>query len=151
MLYHSIYNMEWLWAALRAGEDNAKVINVVDLAGMKLSDTRGEAMDFFKRFMKEGGAHYPERTRTILIVNVPAWFSMVWSVVSAFLPARTLAKVQIKGRAFYSALSALVADEHIPREYGGKGAWEPYDSPEERELWAHVREVNARAEVETCI
>ena len=27
---------------------------------------------------------------------------------------------------------------HTP---GGKGAWEPYDSPEERELWAHVREV----------
>ena len=47
--------------------------------------------------------------------------------------------------------AALVADEHVPREYGGKGEWAPYDSPEERQLWAHVREVNARAEVETCI
>ena len=80
---------------------------------MKLSDTRGEAMDFFKRFMKEGGAHYPERTRTILIVNVPAWFSMVWSVERE--RAATLAKVQIKGRAFYSALGARRRRAHPAR------------------------------------
>jgi hypothetical protein len=38
-------------------------------------------------------AHYPDRVRRILVVNLPSWLGSAWSIISAVLPPSIRDKV----------------------------------------------------------
>jgi hypothetical protein len=68
---------------------HGKSINIVDLAGLKMSDAAGEAF----RFISKAGAllnlHFPLRLRKAFLINAPSWWGVVWRLVSPLIDSKT--------------------------------------------------------------
>jgi CRAL/TRIO domain len=52
----------------------------MDLRGVSVTQFAGEVREFMVRAAKLIGAHYPERSLKIFVLNAPWWFNMVWKV-----------------------------------------------------------------------
>lgn len=92
LLRHYMYITEYLWRVLEPN-DEARSITVVDVAGIGMYDLGGEVLDFIKRASAFTGAHYPERSAHIFIVNIPGWFNMIWRMVQPLIDPVTRQKV----------------------------------------------------------
>ncbi|KAM7487788.1 hypothetical protein LguiB_025272 [Lonicera macranthoides] len=96
---------------------NEKLIAVLDLQKIsyKNVDARGFITGF--QFLQ---AYYPERLRTLFILNMPWFFVSVWRMISRFLEKATLEKIVIvsnenERRDFIRE----IGEEALPEEYGG--------------------------------
>mmetsp|Transcript_12489 Transcript_12489/g.36839 ORF Transcript_12489/g.36839 Transcript_12489/m.36839 type:complete len:594 (-) Transcript_12489:555-2336(-) len=122
LLRHYAMTCEFMWTHIEPSEEG-KSIYVIDLEGMGIRDFAGDAVDFVKRTSAFTSAHYPERSGSIFIVNVPSWFSIIWNTVKPWVDEVTRQKIKIlkSGKAGITrALEKRVAIENIPPEYGGK-------------------------------
>ena len=138
LLRHYMFISEFLWTYLEPSEDG-RVISVLDVDGMGLSDVGGEVLDFIRGASGMCGRHYPERSLCIFVVNVPRWFNMAWRIVRPFLDPVTLEKVRIVRGAskVRDALLERIAPSELPKEYGGESQDALGESPQEQLLW-HV-------------
>uniref|UniRef100_A0AAV1VCZ9 CRAL-TRIO domain-containing protein n=1 Tax=Peronospora matthiolae TaxID=2874970 RepID=A0AAV1VCZ9_9STRA len=140
LLRHYTYMTEYLWRVLEP-DDAARSITVLDVTGIGMYDLGGEVLDFIKRASAFTGAHYPERSAHILIINIPGWFNMVWRMVKPLIDPVTREKVHMLkgGCAIRRELEKLIDVTNIPSDFGGEGA-ALGDSKEEHALAAHVKE-----------
>jgi CRAL/TRIO domain len=76
---HYIYITEFIWNKLDTG-DESKLLTIMDLRGVSVTQFAGEVREFMVRAAKLIGAHYPERSLKIFVLNAPWWFNMVWKV-----------------------------------------------------------------------
>jgi hypothetical protein len=76
---HYIYITEFIWQKLDTGEES-KLLSIMDLRGVAMSQIAGEVREFMTKSAKLIGAHYPERSLKIFILNAPWWFNMIWKV-----------------------------------------------------------------------
>jgi hypothetical protein len=98
----------------------SKCISVFDVAGVGLGSITGPSWAFLSASTKLLGDHYPERAQNVLIVNAPAVFAAVWSIVKPLINEATRAKVRLAKSSEVPALFAEFAEpDQIPREYGG--------------------------------
>jgi CRAL/TRIO domain len=113
---------EFLWQYLERN-DLAKSIYVIDLEGLRLRDFFGEAVDFVKKATAFSAQHYPERAGCVFIINVPAFFQLIWRVVRPIIDEDTLKKIYIlRGKdEIRQHLMQRIPLENIPLEYGGTG------------------------------
>lgn len=127
-----------MWCNIEPSEDG-KSIYIIDLEGMGLRDFAGEVVDFVKKASAFTGAHYPERSGSIFVVNVPSWFSIIWNVVRSMVDEVTKEKItilRVGKAAITKALVEKIPIENIPEEYGGtSGALG--SSPEEEKFINH--------------
>lgn len=140
-----------MWSVLNPEEDGprSKCISVFDVAGIGLGSITGPSWAFLSATTKLLGDHYPERAQNVLIVNAPALFAAVWSLVLPLINEATRAKVRLARSSEVAALFAEFADpDQIPREYGGTfdraAAEHPYDAA----FRAFVYENNKRLGIE---
>jgi hypothetical protein len=56
----------------------------------------------------------------LAIINAPATFTMIWSVVKPWLSKETVAKIDILGSDYQDVLLELVDAENLPTSLGGK-------------------------------
>lgn len=137
LLRHYMYITEYLWRVIEPS-DTGRSLTVLDVTGIGMYDLGGEVLDFIKRASAFTGAHYPERSAHIFIINIPGWFNMIWRMVKPMIDPVTREKVHmLKGSAILRELETLIDLENIPRDLGGKGS-ALGDSQEEIELLAHV-------------
>jgi hypothetical protein len=88
-----------------------------------MRDFAGEVVDFVKKTSAFTAAHYPERSGSIFVINVPSWFSIIWKTVSPWIDPVTVKKIKILGYgevAITKALEEKIPIENIPPEYGGQ-------------------------------
>ncbi|CAH0493996.1 unnamed protein product [Peronospora farinosa] len=138
LLRHYMYITEYLWRVLEPN-DEARSMTVLDVAGIGMYDLGGEVLDFIKRASAFTGAHYPERSARIFIINTPGWFNMVWRMVKPLIDPVTREKVHmLKGSGILVELEKLIDRENIPSDFGGEGT-ALGDSDEEHALAAHVQ------------
>ncbi|KAG6612698.1 SEC14 cytosolic factor [Phytophthora cinnamomi] len=138
LLRHYMYITEYLWRVLEPN-DSGRSITVLDVTGIGMYDLGGEVLDFIKRASAFTGAHYPERSAHIFIINIPGWFNMIWRMVKPMIDPVTREKVHmLKGSAILRELETLIDLENIPADFGGEGA-ALGDSEEEHALAAHVK------------
>lgn len=140
LVRHYTMVTEFQWQFLETN-DLARSITVLDLEGIKISDFVGEVVEYVKMCSKFTGQHYPERAGHVIVINVPRWFSMIWTVVKPMVDDVTLQKISIvRGKeAVFAALSDKISEENIPPKYGGR-SMKLGCSPEEdaiRKLIAH--------------
>lgn len=122
LLRHFALTCEFMWTLIEPSE-NGKSIYVIDLCGMGMRDFAGEVVDFVKKTSAFTAAHYPERSGSIFVINVPSWFSIIWKTVSPWIDPVTVNKITILGygdAAITKALEAKIPLENIPPEYGGR-------------------------------
>jgi hypothetical protein len=88
------------------------------------------------------GKNYPERMDKIVIINVPAAFGMIWSIVAPMLDRNVRERISIFRGNYYDALVELIEPENIPTQYGGLCRCGDlgcrFHSPEEVRLSARV-------------
>ena len=83
-----------MWCKIEPSEEG-RSIYIIDLEGMGLRDFAGEVVDFVKRASAFTGDHYPERSGSIFVINVPSWFSIIWNVVRSLVDEVTKEKITI--------------------------------------------------------
>jgi len=122
LLRHFSLTCEFMWTLIEPSEDG-KSIYIIDLNGMGMRDFAGEVVDFVKKTSAFTAAHYPERSGSIFVINVPSWFSIIWKTVSPWIDPVTVKKIKILGygeAAITKALEEKISIENIPPEYGGQ-------------------------------
>ncbi|CAI5733066.1 unnamed protein product [Hyaloperonospora brassicae] len=139
LLRHYTYVTEYLWRVVEP-DDAGRSITVLDVTGIGMYDLGGEVLDFIKRASAFTGAHYPERSAHILIINIPGWFNMVWRIVKPVIDPVTREKVHMLkgGSAILRELEKLIDIRNIPSDFGGESA-ALGDSMEEQALATHVK------------
>jgi len=133
LLRHYAMVTEFMWAHVEPSEEG-KSIYVIDLEGLGLRDFMGEVVEFVKATASFTGQHYPERAGYIFVMNVPSWFSVIYSVVQPMIDPVTREKVKIVGKykaEIETALKQCIDIENIPPRYGGKSC-ELGEAPEEK-------------------
>lgn len=145
LLKHYAICCEFMWTHIEPSEEG-KSIYVIDLDGIGFRDFAGDVVDFVKRASSFTGAHYPERSGTIFVINVPSWFSVIWNVVKPMVDDVTKKKIKILRygkEAIFQALCEKIDVENIPPEYGGKSM--PLgQSPEEIQFAKHFEALNKK-------
>ena len=138
MLRHYVLCCEFMWTIIEPNEEG-KSIYVINLEGMGMRDFAGEVVDFVKRASAFTSEHYPERSGTIFVVNVPSWFSIIWNAVKGWVDDVTKQKIKIiKSGNLQSITNALLEKielHNIPPEYGGTSM--PLGQSPEEEVFAH--------------
>jgi hypothetical protein len=92
LLKHYMYITEYLWRVIEP-DDAGRSVTVLDVSGIGMSDLGGEVLDFIKRASAFTGAHYPERSSMIFIINIPGWFNMIWRMIKPLIDPVTREKV----------------------------------------------------------
>lgn len=145
LLRHYALCCEYMWSEIEPTEDG-KSIYVIDLDGIGLRDFVGDVVDFVKKASSFTAAHYPERSGSIYIINVPSWFSVIWNAVKHMVDDVTKKKITIMRygqEAITKALMERINIENIPPEYGGESM--PLgQSPEEVQFKKHFEKMNVQ-------
>jgi hypothetical protein len=143
LLTHYALCCEYMWTEIEPSEEG-KSIYVIDLDGIGFRDFAGEVVDFVKRASAFTGAHYPERSGSIFVINVPSWFNVIWNVVKPMVDDVTKQKITIMKygmEAITQALAEKIDIQNIPPEYGGRSM--PLgQSPEEKKFMQHFASLN---------
>jgi hypothetical protein len=124
-----------------------RVVRIFDCELLSAWHIGTSAVAFARAVAAVLGPNYPERISRVLIVNAPASFAMVYSLMTPMLTRRLLDKVTLFSAAqaeeAAAALLELVAPENLPQRYGGTcccagegGCWR--NAPEEEALWQLV-------------
>lgn len=152
LIHQFVFVMEWITRKVEPSPyPNGKFIRIYDFKGFHMSDIADkEALDIGKKMMEILETYYPERMARAYIVNVPSFFSMVWTMVKPMLDPRTSQKIVLISakKAILNTLREIMDDDVIPVEYGGKNlsdGW--YSSAEEKALTLYVSKLNATRSV----
>jgi hypothetical protein len=143
LLTHYALCCEYMWTEIEPSEEG-KSIYVIDLDGIGFRDFAGEVVDFVKRASAFTGAHYPERSGSIFVINVPSWFNVIWNVVKPMVDDVTKQKITIMKygmEAITQALAEKIDIQNIPPEYGGRSMPLGH-SPEEKKFLQHFENLN---------
>lgn len=120
LLYHYIYEMEYLWHILEPAA-NATMTSVIDLTGLNFSVLRKpELLHVVQLFCSTMDAHFPLRAHKTLLINAPKWFGAIFKLISPLLRESTKQNIKIlsKGRKQDETLSTLGPEILMP--YNGK-------------------------------
>jgi hypothetical protein len=121
LLRHFAFMNEYVWRVLDRREDG-RMTSIVDLEGVRLLDAVGDVWDFLRRLLAMQGAHYPQRTDKIFIVNAPRSLAFIWRIISPMISESTREKISIvrdKKEMARLLLSEVDADA-LPAVYGGR-------------------------------
>jgi len=146
LLRHYAITCEFMWTYIEPSEEG-KSIYIIDLAGIGIRDFAGDVVDFVKKTSAFTSAHYPERSGSIFIINVPSWFSIIWNTVKPWVDEVTRKKIKILrygASAITKALEEKIDIENIPPEYGGRSM--PLGQSPEEDLFREKMESNNRRE-----
>ena len=143
---------EFQWQILER-DDLARSITVIDVQGMRMGDFVGEVKDFVMAASDFCGQHYPERAGYVFVINVPAWFKLIFNVIKPFIDETTLEKIKILRGAqeIQDVMEERIPAENLPPEYGGTSM--PLGQSPEEDMFAALCEHNnelARGKMDYC-
>jgi len=111
----------------KAGKRIVQMCSILDLEGVPASSMMGgKVSKFLTAVMKIDSDNYPEILYKMYIVNAPWIFSSLWSAISNFLDANTVAKISILKDNGFSKLQEQIDVADIPKFLGGQcpsGNW----------------------------
>ncbi|KAF0683531.1 Aste57867_24388 [Aphanomyces stellatus] len=148
--YHTAFIMDYQWKVLDTRNyPDGQMLRIIDLKGISMEVMSSEVFGFAKKIGSIVGQYNAERIYKVIIVNPPAWFNMIWKVVSPLINPKTRDKtIVVRGAAeITKTLLEYVDLENIPAEYGGSCACEGgciNNSPEEIELRDVVAKLNSK-------
>jgi len=94
---------------------------IMDLEGLSRATCNSKVLNIVQHQSRVDALCFPEILGRCLIINAPSFFSMIWSIIKRWLDPRTAGKIEIyssKAKA-EKRLKELIAEENLPREYGG--------------------------------
>lgn len=99
LLFHYVYEMEYLWQIMERNNPDATMTSVIDLTGLNISVLRkAELVAVAKKFVSTMDAHFPQRSHKTYLINAPKWFGAMYKLISPLLRESTKQKIQIYGK-----------------------------------------------------
>lgn len=114
----------------------SQTLAILDLKGVGLRHFSGEVKTILSTITGIDQANYPETLGKTLIINAPAVFRAIWSVVKPMLDPRTQAKIEVCPSNYLPVLTKWVDLDSIPTYLGGKSSGSliddigPWNDPE---------------------
>eukprot|EP00889_Picochlorum_renovo_P007378 jgi/Picre1/34408/NNA_001877.t1 len=114
----------------------SQTLAILDLKGVGLRHLSGEVKTILSTITGIDQANYPETLGKTLIINAPAVFRAIWTIVKPMLDPRTQAKIEVCPSNYMSVLTKWVDVESIPSYLGGKSTGSliddvgPWNDPE---------------------
>lgn len=142
---HHVRLQEFLWTVIDPRPyPQGNQIKIYDIRGISMSDLASDVVNYTKKWGETLGEYNPERVYQVFIINPPAWFNLIWKIVSPLLNPKTRERIHVlRGQKDISkALLEFIPAENLPVEYGGTCACAggcSTHSPEEIDLreWTH--------------
>ena len=135
IIHQFVFVLEWITRVLDPTEfPKGQFIRIYDMKGIGFSDIAdSEAVHLGKQMMDVLENHYPERMAKAFIINIPRFFSALWSMAKPLLDPHTARKIRVisKESKILPALREVMHESVIPKAYGGQGVENFYDSVEE--------------------
>jgi hypothetical protein len=96
LLFHYVYEMEYLWQVIEKENPDATMTSVIDLTGLNVSVLRKpELLAVAKMFVTIMDAHFPQRSHRTFLINAPKWFGAMYKLLSPLLRESTKEKIKI--------------------------------------------------------
>ncbi|KAH7427266.1 hypothetical protein KP509_10G036700 [Ceratopteris richardii] len=113
--------IDWKFPACskKAGHPIMQSLTILDLKGMALKTLNKPVRSFIQKITRVDQDYYPEHLGKMFIVNAPASFKAVWTMIKPWLDKRTQRKIEVHGSNFASKLLELVDAENLPEFLGG--------------------------------
>lgn len=114
----------------------SQTLAILDLKGVGLRHFSGEVKTILSTITGIDQANYPETLGKTLIINAPAVFRAIWSVVKPMLDPRTQAKIEVCPSNYLPVLTKWVDLDSVPTYLGGKSSGSliddigPWNDPE---------------------
>ena len=124
LLYHRL-------PACRSGITQSTVI--LDLAGVRMSTFDSRAREFLRLISKISSDNYPETLGAMFIVNVPSFFSLLYSFAKPFIPPETKRKIHvITAKNVKTELLKFIDEDQLPAFLGGACVCDPDDEADDK-------------------
>ena len=100
----------------------AEFIQVTDLKGISRAQCTADALQVVQMSAQVGEC-FPETLHSMILLNAPSWFSVIWRMITAFLDPRLARMIEVyssesRGR---ERLLELVSAKEVPSDFGGTG------------------------------
>ena len=94
---------------------------ILDLAGVKLGMFGSRAREFVRTVSKVSSDNYPETLGAMFVVNVPSFFSILYSAVKPLIPPETKKKIHIiTAKHVKTELLKYIDAGQLPKFLGGE-------------------------------
>ena len=117
-LEYFVFMSEYIWAKIESADEGQLTV-VIDASDAKLTDLSGDTREFLSELVRIMQSYYAERLKTILIINSPSFFSLMWTAFSSTLNTSTRGKFVIVGTSFLPQLLEMISEDQLPMEFGG--------------------------------
>jgi hypothetical protein len=94
-------------------------VTVVNLQGVGFGLYSGKVKNLMSQAAKIGENYYPESLHKSIIINAPAIFNILWSLVKNFLNKNTRRKSLVLSTNYKDKLFELIDPANIPTIFGG--------------------------------
>ena len=106
---------------------------ILDLQGVRLSTFDSKAREFLRTVSKISSDNYPETLGVMFIVNVPSFFSIVYSVAKPLIPPETKKKIHvITSRHVKDELLKYIDSDQLPQFLGGSCVCDPSSTVDDK-------------------
>lgn len=148
-IMHHVRMMEFMWKVIDPRPfPEGNMLKIYDIKGISMADLSSDVVNYTKKWGEIIATYNPERVYQVFIVNPPAWFNLIWKLVSPLVNAKTRERIHVLrgNKDVTKALLEFVAPENLPKEYGGECQCEGgcfTHSPEENDIREWTEFVNA--------
>ncbi|KAF4317503.1 hypothetical protein BBO99_00006822 [Phytophthora kernoviae] len=148
-IMHHVRMMEFMWNVVDPRPfPEGNMLKIYDIKGISMADMSSDVVNYTKKWGEVSATYNPERVYQIFIINPPAWFNLIWKLVSPLVNPKTRERIHVlRGQKdITKALLEFVAPENLPKEYGGECQCEGgcfTHSPEEIDIREWTTFVNA--------
>ncbi|KAE9017307.1 hypothetical protein PR003_g12721 [Phytophthora rubi] len=148
-IMHHVRMMEFMWNVVDPREfPEGNMLKIYDIKGISMADISSDVVNYTKKWGEVIATYNPERVYQVFIVNPPAWFNLIWKLVSPLVNPKTRERIHVlRGQKdITKALLEFVAPENLPKKYGGECQCEGgcfTHSPEENDIREWTEFVNA--------
>ncbi|KAF4139322.1 CRAL/TRIO domain [Phytophthora infestans] len=148
-IMHHVRMMEFMWNVIDPRPfPEGNMLKIYDIKGISMADMSSDVVNYTKKWGEVIATYNPERVYQVFIINPPAWFNLIWKLVSPLVNPKTRERIHVlRGhKDITKALLEFVAPENLPKEYGGECQCEGgcfTHSPEENDIRQWTEFVNA--------
>jgi hypothetical protein len=103
--------------------NNFQCVCVLDLEHLSTTQLSQRALGIIKTQTAIDSVCFPETMNKMLLINVPRFFSLTWSIIKGWIDPRTAGKVELisSRKSWEARLRELVDVDQLPSDYGGTG------------------------------
>lgn len=93
---HHVRMMEFMWNVVDPREfPDGNMLKIYDIKGISMADMSSDVVNYTKKWGEVIATYNPERVYQVFIINPPAWFNLIWKLVSPLVNPKTRERIHV--------------------------------------------------------